>query len=189
MAAPTTPEKRSLTESLKPYRLVAVVGVLYAIAAIGSPERAYAAALVALNTFVGVAPIIVAVFAGLGLVQVFVDKQAMARHLGDRAGLSALLVAAAAGTILVGPVFVIFPLLKTMRDHGVSWAIITTTTTAWAVKLPMVPLEVTFLGWKFSLLRMALTLVAAVGMGALMGRLMRERPKTIAAGEIEPEAA
>ncbi len=188
MTTANAPAKRSLAQTLKPYRLVFAVAALYAVAALASPERALQAASVALSTFVGVAPIIVAVFAGLGLVQVFVDKQAMARHLGDRAGLPALLVAAAAGTILVGPVFVIFPLLKTMRDHGTSWAIITTTLTAWAVKLPMVPLEIGFLGWRFSLARMTLTLVTAVVMGALMGRLMRgqsaERDM-----EAEPEAA
>ncbi|MDO9108846.1 MAG: permease [Coriobacteriia bacterium] len=174
-----TAHKRSRTDALKPYRLVLAVAALYGVAAINSPERAWGAALVAAKTFASVAPIIIAVFAGLGLVQVFVDKQALARHLGDRAGLPALLIAAAAGTILVGPVFVVFPLLKTMRDHGVSWAIITTALTAWAVKLPMVPLEVTFLGWRFSIARMALTLIASVAMGSLMGRLMREKPEAI----------
>lgn len=178
-----TASKPSLVSTLMSYRLVLSVVALYGVAAINSPERAYAAASVAVKTFAGVAPIIVAVFAGLGLVQVFVDKQAMARHLGDRAGLPALLMAAAAGTILVGPVFVVFPLLKTMRDHGVSWAIITTALTAWAVKLPMVPLEVTFLGWRFSIARMALTLIASIAMGSLMGRLMREKP-----GSISPAA-
>lgn len=172
--------RHSLAEALKPYRLVAVIAAIYAVAALNSPARAYAAATIALKTFLGVAPIIIAVFAVLGLVQVFVDKQALAQHLGDRAGLPALLTAAAAGTILVGPVFVVFPLLKTMRDHGTSWAVITTTLTAWAVKLPMVPLEAGFLGWKFSIARMTFTLVAAVLMGMLMGRLMRDKPSTAA---------
>ncbi|MBN2405404.1 MAG: permease [Coriobacteriia bacterium] len=177
MASSPAPIKHSLAETLKPYRLVFAVAALYAVAAFSSPAQAYEAASVAVKTFAGVAPIVIAVFAALGLMQVFVDKQAMARHLGERAGLPALLLAAAAGTILVGPVFVIFPLLKSMRDHGTSLSIITTTLTAWAVKLTMVPLEAGFLGWKFSIARMVLTLSAAVVMGPLMGRLMRNESR------------
>lgn len=164
---------------LKAYRLPLIVLALYGVAAVYAPERALEAGRAGVTTLLGVAPVITAVFLAIGLVQVFVDKQKLAALLGERAGLHGLLLAAAMGTLLVGPVFVVFPLLKTMRDHGTSWAIITTTLTAWAVKLPMIPLEAGFLGWEFSLVRSALTLVAAVLMGLLMERLMQGHGETI----------
>jgi len=184
-AEKTTP---TFAERVKPWRLTLAVAVLYVVAATLAPARALEAAKAGGLTFIGVAPIIVAVFSAMGLVQVFVDKQKLARYLGERAGLGALLAAAAVGTILMGPVFVVFPLLKTMREHGTSWAVITTTLTAWAVKLPMVPLEAGFLGWKFSIARMALTLIAAVIMGLVVDRLMQGHDE-VAEKDREAEAA
>lgn len=181
-------KKPTLATRLKPWRLTFAVAALYGLAAILAPTRALEAASAGARTFLGVAPIIIAVFSAMGLVQVFVDKQKLARYLGDRAGLPALLAAAGVGTILMGPVFVVFPLLKTMRDHGTSWAVITTTLTAWAVKLPMVPLEAGFLGWGFSIVRMTLTLLAAIIMGVVVDRLMRGHDES-APGASEAEAA
>ena len=36
----------------------------------------------------------------------------------------------------------------------------------------MIPLEMRFLGWEFSVVRSALTVLAAIGMGVLFDRLM-----------------
>jgi len=165
-------KRTDVMHSLKAYRLpLAVVG-LYIVAGFLAPERTVNALGAAWATFANVIPIVLAVFAALGLINVCVDKQAMAKTLGEQAGLPALLLAAAAGTILVGPIFVVFPLMKTMRDHGTSWGVITTALAAWAVKLPMIPLESGLLGWRFSLSRSVLMLVFAVLMGMIVDRVM-----------------
>lgn len=76
------------------------------------------------------------------------------------------------GLVLVGPVYIIFPLLRMMREHGARWAIVTAVLTSWAVKLPMIPLEVRFLGWRFAVLRSVLVIAASVGLGLLVELLM-----------------
>lgn len=163
--------KRAVEFARKESLVILVLG-LYAWAYSVSPERAARALMLSLQTAASVALIIVSVFSALGLFSVLVDKQAVGRRLGHGTGIRTLLVAAGFGTVLVGPVYAVFPLLKAFREHGARWGVIAAIMTAWAVKVPMIPLEMRFLGWEFSVVRSALTVVAAVGMGVLFDRLM-----------------
>jgi uncharacterized membrane protein YraQ (UPF0718 family) len=56
--------------------------------------------------------------------------------------------------------------------------VIATVLAAYTVKIPMIPLEVLFLGWKFSLVRGAITLLLAIPMGLLLEKLMTRGTQT-----------
>lgn len=166
---------KRVLELAKKESLPMIVIALYAFAFVAAPGKALEALQVSGRTAASVALIIASVFAGLGLFGVLVDKQAIGKRLGRKAGLGTLLMAAGFGTILVGPVYAIFPLLKAFKDHGARWAVVATIMTAWALKIPMIPLEVRFLGWQFSLARGVLTVAAAVAMGVVFELLMESR--------------
>ena len=163
---------KRLMELARKESLVLLVVALYAWAYVASPERAARAFVLSAETTASVALIIVSVFSALGLFGVLVDKQVIGKRLGQGTGIRTLLVAAGFGTVLVGPVYAVFPLLKAFREHGARWGVIVAIMTAWAVKIPMIPLEMRFLGWEFSVVRSALTVIAAIGMGVLFDRLM-----------------
>lgn len=159
-------------QALRREVLLVAVASLYLWAFVVDRDGAGRALASGGRVFLSVVLIIVSVFGILGLFQVWVDKKRVATHLGERAGLGTILLGAAFGTVLVGPVYVIFPLLFAIRAHGARWAVVTAILTAWAVKIPMVPLEVQFLGWRFALARTVLTFAGAVIMGYLVEWLM-----------------
>lgn len=163
--------KRAL-EWMKNELLFVLAVVLYVWAFAASPEKAVRALGVGLQTFLGVLPIIAAVFAAIGLFNVWVDKKRVAAALGKGGGVKAMVMASLAGTILVGPVYVIFPLMKTVRDHGARWAVIGAVLAAWAVKVPMIPMEIGMLGWRFSVSRIVLVALAAIPIGYLLEWVM-----------------
>ncbi|MHB9003481.1 MAG: permease, partial [Coriobacteriia bacterium] len=152
--------------------LFVVAAGLYIWALIVSPDKALQALAVAGQTLLGVLPIIAAVFAALGLFNVWVDKKRIAALLGRGGGLKAVVVASLAGTILVGPVYVIFPLMKAVREHGARWAVVGAVLAAWAVKVPMIPMEIGMLGWRFSVARIVFVALAAVPLGYLLEWIM-----------------
>ena len=152
--------------------LVSFALLLYLWAGLAAPERALRALQSGSNLLLSVAPLIVSVMGLVGLVQAWISRDAVARLLGKEAGAKALLLAALCGTLLIGPPYVIFPLLMTVRKQGARWAVVTIVLAAYAVKLPMIPLEVGFLGWPFSLGRSFLTLMFAIPTGLLVERLM-----------------
>lgn len=157
---------------LRDEMLLVLAVALYGWAFVVSPDRALEALEVAGQTFRGVLPIITAVFAAIGLFNVWVDKKKVAAALGKGSGFRAIAIASLVGTILVGPVYVVFPLMKTVRDHGARWAVVGAVLAAWAVKIPMVPMEVGMLGWRFSLSRIAFVAIAAIPIGLLLEWIM-----------------
>ncbi len=159
--------------------LFVLAALLYGWAFVVSPARALEALAVGSRVLLGVLPIIVAVFVAVGLFNVWVDRKRIAGLLGKGGGLKAVFAASVAGTMLVGPAYVIFPLLKTVQEHGARWAVLGAVLAAWAVKIPMVPLEIGMLGLPFSLARVVLVIVAAVPMGLLLERLMETRKERL----------
>ncbi len=152
--------------------LVSLALLLYLWAGLAVPDRALRALQSGSSLLVSVALLIVSVMGLVGLVQVWISRDAVARLLGKEAGPRALLIAALCGTLLIGPPYIIFPLLMTVRKQGARWAVVTIVLAAYAVKLPMIPLEIGFLGWPFSLGRSVLTLAFAIPTGLLVERLM-----------------
>lgn len=158
--------------------LVSVTLLLYLWAGFSAPERAVRALQAGGSLLLSVVLLIFAVMGLVGLVQVWISRDAVARLLGEESGPKALLIAAACGTLLIGPPYVIFPLLMTVKKQGARWAVVTIVLAAYAVKLPMIPLEVGFLGWPFSLGRSILTLAFAIPTGLLVERLMEGSVKS-----------
>jgi len=152
--------------------LVTVTALLYLWAGLVAPERALRALQGGGALLISVAVLILAVMGLVGLVQAWISREAVAGLLGKEGGTRALVIAALCGTLLIGPPYVIFPLLMTVRQQGARWAVVTIVLAAYAVKLPMIPLEVGFLGWPFSLGRSLLTLLFAFPTGLLVERLM-----------------
>jgi uncharacterized membrane protein YraQ (UPF0718 family) len=163
--------------------VVPVVLALYALAFATAPTTAIAAVQMSLATLLGVAPIIVAVFSLVGLLGIVLPRQWIGRQFGSRIGVRTALLALGFGTVLVGPAYAIYPLLRTFREHGARPAVIVAVLTASGVKLPFLPLEAQSLGWPFALVRFALTIAVAVALGWLVERLLPlEAPRAAALG-------
>lgn len=126
--------------------LVSMTLLLYLLAIWFAPERAWIALQAGGRLLLSVVLLVVAVMGLVGLVQVWISRDTVARLLGQEGGIKALIIAAVCGTLLIGPPYVIFPLLMAIRTQGARWAVVTIVLAAYAVKLPMIPLEVGFLG-------------------------------------------
>lgn len=170
--------------------LLIFVAALYLVAAVTNPSKAEHALVAGGRQLLAVSVIILSVFGLIGLLGVWVDKKKITRHLGEGAGFRSVVFAVLFGTVLVGPVYVVFPLLKSIREHGARWAVVTAVLTAWALKIPMIPLEVEFLGIRFAVVRAFLTFVGALALGLGVERVMGGRNSAAVAAEgASPETA
>ena len=148
--------------------LVWVIVIAYLLLAVTRTHVASTAALVALTTFRDLIVTLVVVFLIVGLFQVWVSEDFIVRHLGQDSGLKGLAFGAGIGTVIHGPLVGVFPLLKTLLGKGARLGVVIAIVSTWAIKLPMIPLEIRLFGWKFTLLREGLLFASAFIMAPVM---------------------
>jgi len=148
--------------------LVWAIAIAYLFVSITRPASAAKGALLGLQTFGELAATLVTVFVIVGLFQVWVSEEFIIRHLGDSSGFKGLALGAGLGTVIHGPLVGVFPLLKALLAKGARGGVIVAIVSTWAIKLPMIPLELRLFGWKFTLLREGLLFASAFIMAPLM---------------------
>ena len=109
----------------------------------------------------------------IGLFDAWVPKAMVARNLGRQSGLRGVLLALLLGTGAAGPIYAAFPIGVTLLEKGARTANLVIFLGAWAtIKLPMLMLESAFLGTRFAILRLALTLPGILACGFLVEALV-----------------
>lgn len=106
-------------------------------------------------------PILLA-FVLMFLLNRFVTPAHVARHLGNGTGVKGVLMSALAGVISMGPVFAWYPFLKTLKEKGTSDFHLANFLAHRAVKPVLLPLMITYFGWRFSLMFAALSILGAL---------------------------
>ena len=116
---------------------------------------------------------IIAIIFLIGLVLAFLPPETIKAVLGSSNTTVATIVAALAGSVTLIPAFVAFPLVGSLVNVGASIvpavAFLTTLTMVGVVTFPLEKKE---FGLKFTLLRNALSFVAALGIAAVMGVIL-----------------
>ncbi len=165
-------DRFSLKVMLRSQWLLLLTAALYLWAFGVNPARAWQALEVGATTFGAVLLLIIAVFGLVGILQAWISRDLIVRLLGRGSGFKGLFIAALCGTLLIGPAYIIFPLLMSLQRQGARWAVVVIVLSSYAVKLQMVPIEIGFLGWPFSLGRALLTVALAIPAGLLIEALM-----------------
>ncbi len=110
--------------------------------------------------------ILPAVMILMGLFAVWVRRETVVKYLGKESGLPGLMISILLGTLPTGPLYVAFPLAAMLLKKGARLANVMVFLSAWAcIKLPQELMELQFLGWKFTLLRLGLTVALVMPMG------------------------
>ena len=146
---------------------------IWLIISIFSPSKGFEVGKVAYNTFVQSVKIIIAVFFFIGLLQVWLSSETLAKIMGKEAGWLKYLIASTIPIFIGGSFFSIFPLLSVLLEKGASYGAVLAFITAWSGKAPLIPLEIHFLGLHFTILRTVFVIPMALIVG-ILGELILE---------------
>ena len=162
------------TKTAFPWALVALVVALWAYDRLVAPFAFGREAGAGLWGFsLEMAAFLPAMFVLVGLFDVWVPRSVVERHVGRDSGPLAILWMVLLGTLQAGPLYGAFPVAVALWRKGTAPRNVFIYLGAFsALKIPMLTFEVAFLGWRFSLVRTAVTLPVFVFLAYLLERLL-----------------
>lgn len=120
--------------------------------------------------------ILPAVLILMGLFTVWVSKETVNKYLGRASGLRGVLLALFLGALPTGPLYVAFPLAAGLIQKGARFSNVVIFLTAWAcIKIPQELVEWQFLGARFMLARLILTITAAIIIGFILEQALANK--------------
>ena len=144
------------------------------VLAVRDRAKARQAVRVAVKSFIGIFPSMLAILGLVGLLLGVVPPEVIARYLGKEAGWAATVTATLIGAVMYIPSLVAFPLAGSLLRAGASVATIAAFITALVmVGTVTLPLEIRYLGKKMALSRNLLSLLFAFVIAAVMGMVLQ----------------
>jgi uncharacterized membrane protein YraQ (UPF0718 family) len=158
---------------LKDYRFFFAVVGLNLLFALWNPALVRLSTVKSLSFLLEVLLIVPPVMVLMGLLDVWVPRRLVERHLGTDAGLLGAGVAMLLGTAAAGPLYAAFPVAVSLQSKGARLANIVIFLGTWAtIKIPMIMMESSFISLRFALLRLAFTIPCIIAAGYLMERII-----------------
>lgn len=110
----------------------------------------------------------------IGLFDVWIPKEKVQKHIGEASGIKGIMLVMLLAFIQAGPLYAAFPVAYLLWKKGSSPANVFIYLSAFTTaKIPMLTFEIGFLGLKFSLLRILITIPVFVLVGIIMGKYFK----------------
>lgn len=109
------------------------------------------------GTFIRTLPLLLLAFLIVGFVEELAPQEIVGAWIGPGSGMRGILVGEAAGLLMPGGPYVIFPLIAALYSAGAGIGPTLAMITSWsALALLSASFELPFLGWRFTAIRMGL---------------------------------
>ena len=167
-----TEHKTKRTKSKSALVMFGMVMLMYIITFYLNPEAGKMALLAAWEIVKMIAPILLTVFFLMALLNTFVDSKSISRHLGKQSGVRGWLIALVGGILSHGPAYVWYPMLNDLRNHGARDGLIVAFFYTRSIKLPWLPLMISYFGWVFTLLLTFFVILSAWIQGLIVNKLL-----------------
>ena len=110
----------------------------------------------------------------IGLFEVWVKRETIEKHMGQDSGIKGFFWAIILASTTVGGLYVAFPVAGALKSKGAGDSIIFTYLGAAAIcRIPMTAFEINFLGVKFTLIRLLVSIPLIIISSILLAKLTK----------------
>ena len=117
-----------------------------------------------------------ALFIMMGLFDVWVPQEIIQKHIGPKSGIKGIALVALLGMLQAGPLYVAFPVAYMLWKKGaIIKNIFIYLGTFSSLKIPLLGVEIAYLGIHFTLVRTLVSLPLFIAIGYLMERYLKDK--------------
>lgn len=150
-----------------------LVGLALLLSLIKSKKKTLMGLKIAWNASKKMLPAVLLVIVLIGLFLGFVSPSLISRILGNSSGLLGIAIAASLGSVMFIPAILAFPMGASLLQSGASvMSVAAFITTLTMVGFIFIPIEVSELGKRFTLIRNGFSFIAAIIIAILMGLIL-----------------
>ena len=111
----------------------------------------------------------------IGLFEVWVKRETVERHLGEKGGWKSYLWACLLGGMTIGPMLTALPAAQSLLKKGAALSVVLTYIGASAIcRIPMTIFEITYLGPVFTVTRYLTAIPLTIIFSLILGRLLKD---------------
>ncbi len=159
-------------KSYSGWYFLAFAVLVYILAFIYSPAIAYSALDIFGSILFRVLPIFALIFVLMSLTNYYMTPKKLVSYLGKGSGAKGWMIAIVSGILSTGPIYMWYPLLEDLKDQGMRYALISAFLYNRAVKIPLLPLLVSYFGLWYSIVLMLVMVMVSVLQGSLTEKMM-----------------
>jgi len=158
---------------IKDYIIMAAVVLAAALLLLFFPQKSISVLSISKKYLFELAIIFPAIVIIIGLFTIWVPKEMVVKYIGKTSGIKGIFISIFLGMLPTGPLYIAFPMAAALLKKGAKISNIVIFISAWAcIKLPQELAEIQFFGIKFTLIRLALTIVFVIIMGITIEKLI-----------------
>ena len=160
---------------LKQYLFFLITLVLLGVLFVFKFDAGLRATEVIIYSFKEMLLVLPPIFILIGLLDVWVPKETMIKYMGEGSGFKGILLAFFFGTVAAGPLYGAFPVAAVFMKKRVKFSNIVILMGAWSTtKIPMILFEISSLGFKFALSRLAINILVIIIIAYVMGVVIKK---------------
>ena len=145
-----------------------VVIILYLVLSFFDSEKVYSSLHASFDIIIQILPVLVLVIFLIGISNYFLKPKMMSKYFGVESGVKGWLLAISIGILSHGPIYVWYPLLKDLRDHGMRVGLVAVFLYNRAIKIPLLPVMVFYFGVGFVIVLSIYMMIASVVEGKII---------------------
>jgi len=153
-------------------KFLAIIATTYGLISLYDTHTALSALQTSGAILRKVLPIIAIVITFSAIINSLIPPHMMIKHLGKNSR-RGWIVALCAGVISHGPMYIWYPMIEDLRQHGVRDGLLVTFFYSRAIKVPLLPLMIDYFGWGFTAILTCYILLAAVVQGWILEKVWR----------------
>jgi len=126
----------------------------------------------AIKIFISIIPTFLLIFILMALINYFVKPESLVKHMGKESGIKGWVIAIIAGIISSGPIYMWYPMLNDLQKQGMRNGLIVTFLYNRAVKIPLLPLLISYFGIVYSITLLIVMIVMSVIQGRIVEKIL-----------------